>query len=135
MANPTVATSLSWLGGLRFTATTKSGAVTLDGDNAAGPSPVEALAFSLAGCMAADVVDILTKGRHSLEALEANLVAQRAEHAPRRFLRVTLQFVVRGTAPDAAIERAIALSRDKYCSVWHSLRPDMDLLTSYEVVP
>src|SRR5687768_6073240 len=114
MANPTVATSLAWAGGLRFTATTKSGAVTLDGDGTAGPSPVDALAFSLAGCMGADVVDILVKGRYSLEALDANLVAERAEEPPRRFLRVTLQFILRGNAPDSAIERAIALSRDKY---------------------
>jgi putative redox protein len=135
MANPTVATSLSWAGGLRFTASSTSGAVTLDGDGTAGPTPVEALAFSLAGCMGVDVVDILVKGRYSLEALDANLVAERAEEPPRRLLRVTLQFILRGNAPTAAIERAIALSRDKYCSVWHSLRPDIELLTSHEVRP
>ena len=85
--------------------------------------------------MAADVVDILTKGRYAVRSLEANLVAERAENPPRRFSRVTIAFVLLGDVPGSAIERAIALSRDKYCSVWHSLRPDIELLTSYEVAP
>ena len=135
MGNPTVATSLAWQGDLRFLATSGGGSVTLDGNSAAGPSPVEALAFSLASCMAADVVDILLKGRHQLQALRADLVAERAPDPPRRILRATLRFALRGNMPDAAIERAIALSHDKYCSVWHSLRSDIELLTSYGVEP
>jgi len=135
MGNPTVATSLAWLGDLRFSATTRGGDITLDGDSAAGPSPVEALAFSLAGCMAADVVDILVKGRHPLQALRADLVAERAPDPPRRIRQVTLRFVLRGAVPTGAIERAITLSRDKYCSVWHSMRSDIELLTSHEVEP
>ena len=135
MDKPSVATSLTWRGDLRFAASTKGGELTLDGDSRAGPSPVDALAASLAGCMAADVVDILVKGRHPLEALTANLVAERSATSPRRFLRVTLKFLVRGEVPGPAIDRALNLSRDKYCSVWHSLRPDIELLTSYEVVP
>ena len=135
MAQPSVATSLTWLGDLRFAATTKGGPLTLDGAGGAGPSPVDTLAASLAGCMATDVVDMLKRGRHPLDGLEADLVAERSETPPRRFLRVTLKFIVRGSVPQSAIERAIALSRDKYCSVWHSLRTDIDLLTSYEVVP
>lgn len=133
MVKPTVATSLAWQGDLRFTASTKGGLVTIDGDSRAGPSPVESLAFSLAGCMAADVVEILTKGRYALQAFEANLVAERAESPPRRLTRVTLRFILRGDVPAAAIERAIGLSRDKYCSVWHSLESDIEFLTSYEV--
>ena len=133
MSNPTVATSLTWQGDLRFVATTGGGSVTLDGDSAAGLSPVEALAVSLAACMAADVVDILVKGRHPLQALRADLVAERAPDPPRRVLRVTLRFALRGAVPTPAIERAITLSHDKYCSVWHSMRNDIELLTSHEV--
>jgi len=73
------------------------------------------------------------KGRHQLLALRADLVAERAPDPPRRVLRATLRFVLRGNMPATAIDRAIALSRDKYCSVWHSLRSDIELLTSYEV--
>ena len=107
----------------------------LDGDGAAGPSPVEALALALAGCMAIDVADIVVKGRHDLKSLEARMVAQRREEPPRRFVSFTLHFALIGNVPAHAVERAIQLSRDKYCSVWHSLRQDIDLLTSFEVAP
>jgi putative redox protein len=133
MGNPTIATSLAWQGDLRFVATTRGARLTLDGDSAAGPSPVEALAFSLAACMAVDVVDILVKGRHAPQALRADLVAERAPDPPRRIRRVTLRFVLRGAVPTAAIDRAILLSRDKYCSVWHSMRADIEFFTSHEV--
>ena len=135
MAKPTVAAPLAWQGALSFKASTKGGSIELDGDSRVAASPVEALAVSLAGCMAADVVDILTKGRYSLRALEANVVAERSEQPPRRFTRVTLAFAIRGQVPASAVERSIALSRDKYCSVLHSLRNDIELLTSYEVEP
>ncbi len=134
MSNPTVATSLAWQGDLRFVATTGGGSVTLDGDSAAGPSPVEALAVSLAACMAADVVDILVKGRHPLQALRADLVAERAPDPPRRVLRVTLRFALRGAVPDTGDRaRDHALARQGTCSVWHSMRSDIELLTSHEV--
>jgi len=52
---------------------------------------------------------------------------------PRSFVSFTMHFVVTGAVPDQAMERAIQLSRDKYCSVWHSLRQDILLDTSFEV--
>jgi uncharacterized OsmC-like protein len=76
-----------------------------------------------------------SKGRHDLKSLEARLVAQRREEPPRRFVSFTLHFALIGNVPAHAVERAIQLSRDKYCSVWHSLRQDIDLLTSFEVAP
>lgn len=107
----------------------------LDGDGAAGPSPVDALALALAGCMAIDVADIVVKGRHDLQSLEARIVGQRRDEPPRRFVSFTLHFALTGQVPAHAAERAIQLSRDKYCSVWHSLRQDIDLFTSFEVAP
>ena len=89
--------------------------------------------MALAGCMAIDLADIVTKGRHPLKALEARITGERAPDPPRRFTHFTLHFVVTGDVPAHAIERAIQLSRDKYCSVWHSLRDDMRLDTTYEV--
>jgi putative redox protein len=88
--------------------------------------------MALAGCMAADVVDILRKGRHPIEALRSSLQAERAPEAPRRLVSVTLHFVIKGSVPSGAVERAISLSRDKYCSVWHSLRQEITLTTSFE---
>ncbi len=105
----------------------------LDSDGTAGPSPVEALAMALAGCMAIDVADIVMKGRHPFTALEATIVGQRREEPPRHFTGFTLHFIITGTVPGHAMARAIQLSRDKYCSVWHSLRQDLQCETSFEV--
>jgi putative redox protein len=60
---------------------------------------------------------------------------ERAAEPPRRFTRFTLHFKVSGDVPNHVVERAIQLSRDKYCSVWHSLRADITLDTAFEVHP
>ena len=135
VTKPPIVATLTWQGDLRFDAALPRHSVVLDGDGAAGLSPVEALAVALAGCMAIDVADIVVKGRHDLKSLETRLVAQRREEPPRRFVSFTLHFALMGNVPAHAVERAIQLSKDKYCSVWHSLRQDIDLLTSFEVVP
>ena len=64
--------------------------MTLDSAGVAGPSPVQALGFALAGCMAMDVVHMLKKGRHDLRGLKVSLVADRAPEDPHRFTAVTL---------------------------------------------
>jgi putative redox protein len=135
MGKPPVAATFSWQGDLRFEASSSRHRLVLDGDSAAGPSPVQTLAFSIAGCMAMDVVDIVRKGRHPVRAMEAEFSGDRAENPPRRFIAIRLKFVVHGDVPGQAVERAIALSREKYCSVSTSLRPDIDFITSYEVLP
>jgi len=132
---PPITGTLTWQGGLQFHAATARTEITLDSDSAAGPSPPEALALALAGCMAIDVADIVVKGRHPLSALQARVVGERRDESPYYFLRFTLHFVVTGEVPPHAVERAIQLSHDKYCSVWHSLRQDMTLETSFEVHP
>jgi putative redox protein len=135
VTKPPLVATLTWQGALSFDATLPRHRIILDGDGVAGPSPVEALAVALAGCMAIDVADIVVKGRHDLAALETRMVAQRRDDPPRRFVSFTLHFALTGNVPAHAVERAIQLSRDKYCSVWHSLRQDIDLLTSFEVRP
>ena len=107
----------------------------MDSNGVAGPTPPQAVAMALAGCMAIDLVDIVTKGRHPLEGLETSLVGLRLDDPPCRFVSFTVHFAVKGAVPRAAVERAIELSRDKYCTVWHSLRSDIRLDTSYEVTP
>ena len=125
--------TLEWQRDLRFDARSGRSAWVLDSDGVAGPSPVDALAMALAGCMAVDVVDIIKKGRHELRGLTASLTAERAPDPPRRVVSVAMHFAVTGAVPDAAVERAIQLSRDKYCSVWHSMRQDIPLTTTFEV--
>jgi len=135
MGKPPVAATLTWQGDLRFEASSRANTFLLDGNSAAGPSPVLTLAFSIAGCMAMDVVDIVRKGRHPVRAMEAIFDGDRAETHPRRFIAIRLKFVLHGDVPAEAVERAIALSREKYCSVSTSLRQDIAFVTSYEVVP
>ena len=131
---PRVVVDLRWEGDRRFAVRAGSAAIVLDGgDGHAGPSPVQALAASLAGCMAVDVLHVLTKGRFALRGLEARLVGQRAPTEPHYLRAVDLRFVVSGDVPPDRVERAIALSREKYCSVWHSLRPDITFATSFEI--
>src|SRR5512139_399506 len=135
MAKPPIEVTLVWQDELKFQGTSGQSTFTLDSKGVAGPSPMQSLLASLAGCMAIDVVMILQKGRHPLAGLEAKLVGQRAEEEPRRYTAITLHFVVTGDVPAQAIERAIELSHDKYCSVWHSMRQDIDLKSTYEVRP
>lgn len=132
MSMSTTAT-LEWQRDLRFDARSGRSEWVLDSDGVAGPSPVDALAMALAGCMAVDVVDILKKGRHELGGLTASLTAERAPDPPRRVVSVAMHFAVTGAVADAAVGRAIQLSRDKYCSVWHSMRQDIPLTTTFEV--
>jgi putative redox protein len=123
---PTVA-ALTWQHDLVLAGTSGEARMTLDSAGVAGPSPMQALAFALAGCMAMDVVHVLKKGRHDMRTLRADLSGERAPEDPRRFTAVTLQFTIEGNVPQEAVDRAVQLSRDKYCSVWHSLRQDITL--------
>jgi putative redox protein len=109
--------------------------MTLDSASVEGPSPMQALAFGLAGCMAMDVVHVIKKGRHDLRGLKADLVGTRAPEDPRRFTSIELKYTITGGVPNEVIERAIQLSRDKYCSVWHSMRQDIELTVSHSVAP
>ncbi len=121
---------LEWTGeGLRFRGGPEDAPpITMDSDGVEGPSPTSTLLLSLAGCMGVDVVHILEKSRVPVESLSVEVEGERVEDPPRRFERIRLVFVVSG--PDEEhrdrIERAVELSRDKYCSVLHSLREDME---------
>lgn len=121
---------LRWTEGLRFEARTAGGAVTsIDGETALSPSPMELLLEALAGCTGCDVVEILRKGRHELEGLGVEIRGTRREEPPRRFQSLTLVFRVIGPVERSAAERAVELSLEKYCSVFHTLREDLSLET------
>ena len=128
---PTVVIDLTWTGDLKFSAKSRRTTSTVDGAGTAGLSPVETLAAALAGCLSTDVVHILTRGRHLLQALHSHLSAERAQENPHRILSATLHFTIDGDVPPDAVERAIALSREKYCSVWHSMRHDIDFTVTW----
>jgi putative redox protein len=120
---------LRWEGDLRFQATGGARLATLvDGDTAAGLSPMETLLAALGACMGADIVDILRKGRQELTAVAIRASGTRREQPPRRFLTIALAIELEGRALDRTkAERAVELSRKTYCSVWNSLAPDIEL--------
>ena len=126
---------LVWNGHLEFAAALSKHSVVLDGSGAAGPSPVEMLGASLAGCMAMDLVHMLKRGRHDLRSLRATLLAERAPEDPKRFTAVTLHCAIEGSVPHDAVARAVELSRTKYCSVWQSMRQDIDLQVTFDLAP
>ncbi len=132
MKTPTTL-ELTWDSELVFHGVSAEATLTLDSAGKAGPSPVQTLAFALAGCMGMDVVHILRKGRFDLRGLAIVLVAERAQTDPHRITSVTIDFRVTGAIPEAQVQRAIDLSHDKYCSVWHSMRQDIAFETRFSV--
>lgn len=135
MDKPPINVELLWKADLRFGATSGSQTLVLDSESKEGPSPVQLLLMGLAGCMSMDVVDIVRKGRHPLTGFRVDLSGERMPDPPRYVRRVTLTFHVQGAVPETAVERAIQLSREKYCSVWHSMRQDIELVTSFDITP
>ncbi len=134
MSKPPTVADLTWIGDLKFAGVSGVSSITIDGDSKAGPSPVQALAYALVGCMATDIVHILNRGRHPVRAFRAHLTAHRAQQDPHRFVKVELRFEVEGAVPRDAVERAATLSREKYCSVWHSLSHDIELQVTCDVL-
>jgi putative redox protein len=131
---PTVV-DLTWSHDLVLAGTSGKASMTLDSAGLAGPSPVQALGFALAGCMTMDVAYILTKGRQPFRALRSHLVADRALEEPHRVVKMHLQITVEGDVTAEAVGRALALSYEKYCSVWHSMRQDIVFTTTHDVHP
>jgi putative redox protein len=131
---PPTIVELEWDAELRVHATAGPNNLTIDSAGLAGPSPMQALAIALAGCMEMDLIHILQKGRHDLRGLRARLIGQRAPEDPRRFTEVALHFTITGPVPPPAVQRAIDLSREKYCSVWSSMRQDIKFDVTFEIL-
>lgn len=121
--------TVTWTHDLVFTGGAADGpAITVDGDGAAGPSPVMLLLVAAGACTGSDVVLILEKMRVVLQSFRIELKGTRREQDPKRFLAMHMVFRLSGTGLDAAkAERAIGLSLEKYCSVVHTFAPDLAL--------
>ena len=130
---PPTTIELIWEHDLVFAGRSGDATMTLDSASQAGPSPVQALGFALAGCMAMDVVHILTKARTDLRGCRADLTGTRAEEDPHRFTQLALHFTLIGVVSEDQVARAIQLSKDKYCSVWHSMRHDIGFDVTFKV--
>ncbi len=126
--------TLAWTSGLAFEGGAPGGpSVTIDGDSTLGPSPMVTLLLAAAGCTGADVVSILEKMRVGLSGLRIEVTGTRREEQPKRYVALHLVFHVAGRELDETkARRAIDLSLEKYCSVVHSLAPDIAI--TYELV-
>jgi putative redox protein len=133
--NPTVNASLTWKRDLVFTAATPQGyEIDFDADSQWGCKPTESLLMSLGGCMAIDILSILRKMRAEIAAFRMELTGERNPDPPQYFRSVEIRLHLAGRDLDSRkIERAISLSREKYCSVFNSLRADLDLQVVYTV--
>ena len=130
-----------WLAGASFVAETGSGhLIPMDGPADAGgrnlaPRPMELLLAGSGGCSAFDVVNILQRGRHAVSACEVALSAERAEADPKVFTRIHFHFVVSGKGLKAeAVERAVKLSAEKYCSASIMLGKTAAITHDWEIV-
>ncbi len=135
MPKPPLTISLTWDHALEFTGEAGKHEVGMDGASYTAPSPMQMLALSLAGCMAIDVVHILTKGRHTITSLTASFTGERSQDEPHRFVKIDLKFALTSTASADQVQRALDLSRTKYCSVWNSLSQDIEFTTSFDLTP
>ena len=127
MAQETKRATLTWQQDLRFIGSSPgTPAVTIDGDSVVGPGPMLTLLFAAASCTGSDVVLILQKMREKLGELRIDVAGVRREEEPRRYVSIHLDYWLRGEGLDPAkVRRAIDLSLEKYCSVIHSLAPDI----------
>ena len=97
--------------------------------------PMELLLAGMGGCTAYDVVLILKRGRHAVRGCTVEIQAERAEVEPKVFTKINLHFTVTGQGlPAAAVERAIALSHEKYCSASIMLGKTAEITTGFDVI-
>jgi putative redox protein len=124
---------LRWLRALEFEGSTPDGATTtIDGDGRAAPGPMPTLLLTAAACASTDVVMMLEKMKVKLASLTVDATGTRREEEPRRYVALQLTYRLRGEGLDEAkARRAVDLSITKYCSVIHSLAPDIQV--SYDV--
>jgi putative redox protein len=106
--------------------------ITLDGDGREGVSPLTAFLLGVGACTASDVADIAAKMRVPMERFDLIIEGARVSDAPRRYRSLRFTYRVAGVAPPdhAKIERAVALSHEKYCSALHTLRQDLEVTTA-----
>ncbi|MBH1977433.1 MAG: OsmC family protein [Comamonadaceae bacterium] len=144
--------TVSWTGaagtrsGMGFIAETGSGHVLVmdgapdavhpaNGGQNLAPRPMEAVLAGTGGCTAYDVVLILKRGRHDVRGCSVKLTSERAETEPKVFTRIHMHFTVTGKGlTPVAVERAIAMSHEKYCSASIMLGKTAEITTGFEVV-
>lgn len=132
---------VGWVDGGRFLAESGTGhaspmhAKILGDEVTTAPSPMEFVLLGTGGCSCVDVVHILKKGRADVRDCVVELDADRAPEEPKVFTRIHMHFTVSGRGvPVEAVQRAVQLSHDKYCSATRMLAETANITTSFELV-
>ena len=131
---------VTWVQGEQFVASGGGGhSIVLDAPDGRvtwqGFKPSELLLAALGGCTAVDVIDILRKKRQRVSGLRVTVRGEQRDEHPRAFERIVVHFEVRGQGvAEAAVERAIGLSEERYCSVAATLRGVAEITTSFTIV-
>lgn len=126
-----------WQGGGTFIGRNAIGGTVQMGklDERPGVSPMELILVGLAGCTGVDVVDILEKKRQPLKALKVKVHGNRTEEYPKIYKEIEITYLIWGEGIDPkAVERAIQLSEEKYCSVSAMLRSVADIRSTYQII-
>lgn len=135
--------TINWVAasGMAFMAETGSGHVlTMDGAPDGGgrnlaPRPMETVLAGTGACTAYDVVLILKRGRHPVRGCQVKVTSERATTDPKVFTRIHMHFVITGKGvPEAAVQRAIQMSHEKYCSASIMLGKTAEMSTSFEMI-
>ena len=125
----------TWIDHQRFTGIADSGhSITVDGDKSGGNSPMELVLIGLCGCTGYDVVSILKKKREPFTSLEVRAEAERAPDPPSVYTEIKLIYRVGGRVSPKAVEDAVRLSEEKYCSVSAMLQKTARITTEIEYV-
>ena len=130
--------SVKWVREEKFVATSPSGhAINVDSDRHSNtaPGPMELVLMALGACTATDIVTILGKKRQKLESLEVICSGQRAAEPPTVWTKLEIVYLLRGQLDEKAVEHAIELSENKYCSVAAMLKETAAVSWRYEIQP
>jgi len=130
--------SIKWIGEQKFFGTSPSGhaaAFDSDRDSNKAPGPMEMVLLALGACTATDMVLILEKKRQKLEALEVLCSGERAAEPPTVWVKLDVLFRIRGAVDDAAVQHAMSLTEEKYCSVAAMLKKTAQFTWRYEILP
>lgn len=133
MANANV----KWIGGKTFVGidSTNHSVVLSTPDEGVGMKPSELMLVALAACTAVDVVEILGKKRQNLVALNISASAEQDADPPWTFRKIHLKYSLKGDLTEAAVQQAVELSEEKYCSVAATLRGKAEITYEYEILP
>ena len=129
---------VQWIGEQKFVAVSPSGhMLAMDSDRTTntGPSPMELLLMALGACTATDIVIILEKKRQKLESLEVICSGERAAEQPQVWIKLDILFRLRKKLQESAVQHAIQLSEEKYCSVSATLKKSAALTWRHEILP